>query len=384
MHLHSASLLVRYTETSNAPMRLVFVVDSFMVGGSELAALRTFRLLCARASISVVHFHADGPLLAEYRAMGADMHHVPLYSMRDPRNLISVYRLRTTILGLAPHVVHAQDGYSNMLLLAASGLGSRWGWITSRRWLDQIVRPMHARLNDLAFRRSAAVTVNSDVVATHMIEKENIPADKIVVVPNFVEVPVARRAPAEASDETPVTIGMVSRLTAIKRHDVALRALRILRNGGLTPKLVIVGDGEAREEICQLTAELGLTDQVTLAGERHGGATLHMDFDISLATSDSEGSPNSVLEAMAAGRPVVATDVGGTRDLVRDGEHGFLVPRRNPEAVAAALRTLILDTQSRIRLGANGRKTAVDQHAPVVIEAKLLTLYERVARARAC
>lgn len=377
-----ASLLVIYTEPSDVMMRLVFVVDSFMVGGSELAALRTFRLLRDQATISVVHFHPDGPLLAEYRAMDADMHHVPLYSMRDPRNLISVYGLRRTIAALAPHVVHAHDAYSNMLLLAVSSLGSQWGWISSRRWLDQIVRPVHARLNDLAFRRSAAVTVNSEAVAAHMVTRENVPAHKIVVIPNFVDVPVVTTAPAEADERAPVTIGMVSRLTPIKRHDVALRALRILRDGGLAPRLVIVGDGIAREQIENLAAELGLAEQVLLVGERHGGAKLHIEFDISLATSDSEGSPNSVLEAMAAGRPVVATDVGGTRDLIRHGENGLLVPRRDPEAVATALRSLILNPSSRSRLATAGRKTAIDHYSPAVIEAKLLTLYERVARGR--
>jgi L-malate glycosyltransferase len=211
-----------------------------------------------------------------------------------------------------------------------------------------------------------------------MTQVEQVPASQIAVIPNFVDVPSeAREWPSESSRS--VTIGMVSRLTPIKRHDVALRAVKALLEEGHDLRLHIVGDGESREAIARLIAELDLSAHVTLLGELRGGAALHQTFDISLATSDSEGSPNSVLEAMAAGRPVVATDVGGTRNLIRHGTDGFLVPAGSPQSVATALRDLITDPALRHRFGNAGRSRAKQDYSPEAVSARLLALYQSIA-----
>jgi glycosyltransferase involved in cell wall biosynthesis len=358
-------------------MRLVYVIDSFMLGGSELAALRTFRLLRPFAEISVVHFHADGPLLAEYRAEDAALYHVPVFGMRDVRNLASLTRLHRLLASLKPDVIHSHDAYSNMATLATQWPMHRTPWISSRRWLDQIVRPSHARLNRVAFRHSSAVAVNSSAVAKWMLDHESVSAEKLVVIPNFVDVPELTTEPAPSSHRR-VIIGMVSRLTPVKRHDIALHALRLLVDQGFDVGLVVIGEGTSRPEIEQMVCNLHLTDRVTFLGEQRGGARLHLQFDICLSTSDSEGSPNSVLEAMAAGRPVVATDVGGTRDLIRHSLDGYLVPAGEPRAVADAIRMLLLQPANIERMGAAGRQRALKDFSPAAISKLLLSLYNRV------
>jgi glycosyltransferase involved in cell wall biosynthesis len=360
-------------------MHIAFVLDSFYIGGSELAALRTYTLLAQDCTVSVIHFQTDGPLYDEYRKAGASMYHLPLYSITDPRNILAVQRLRRLLFRLAPDVVHSHDAYSNMVMLGASFPTQRIPWVTSRRWLDQIVRPLHARLNHRAFLRSSAVVVNSASVATFMAQEEGIPAGRTVMIPNFVDVPDDSRG-LPADRDGIVTIGMVSRLTRIKRHDIAIRAVRQLRDAGLAVQLVIVGDGDARTAIETLVRELELLDAVILVGERRGGATLHLDFDVSLATSDSEGSPNSVLEAMAAGRPAVATDVGGTGDLIASGVDGFLVAPGDVGAVAAALSALVTDRALRVRVGAAAREKALREYSAARTRETLLSLYQRISR----
>lgn len=358
-------------------MRLVFVIDSFLIGGSELAALRTFQLFRNSADIAIVHFHCEGPLLDEYRQLDAEMHHVPLFGIRDPRNLLALARLRTLLRRIRADVVHSHDAYSNMVMLAAQWPGFRTPWVSSRRWLDQIVRPSHARLNHTAFLRSHAVTVNSPSVARHMVSAEAVPLSQIVVVPNFVEIPSGVSS-LPAQTHSHVTMGMVSRLTPVKRHDVALKAIRILVDEGHDVRLEIIGEGPNKAVIEQCISDLALGDRVALLGEKRGGATLHLGFDISLATSDSEGSPNSVLEAMAAGRPVVATDVGGTRDVLRSGIDGMLVPPGDPMAVAAALRPLVQSSELRATYGKSGRERAATEFSPAAITKTLGGLYERL------
>jgi L-malate glycosyltransferase len=358
-------------------MRVAYVVDSLAVGGSELAALRTFALLRARAEIHVFHMHRDGPLRREYLALGARLSHVETFGIRDPRNVGVFIKFRRSLASIGAEVVHSHDSYSNMLVLASQLPVANVSWISSRRWLDQIVRPSHARLNRIAFRRAAAVTVNSRTVAEHMVARERIAPSQIEVIPNFVE-PLVEWHGAPSDHHDYITIGMVSRLTPIKRHDLAIRAVRQLIDTGVKVRLHIVGDGEARAGIERLVGELQLQDCVTLVGERRGGPSLYTMFDIGLSTSDSEGSPNSVLEAMAAGRPVVGTDAGGTRDLLRDGVDGFVVPVGEVDALTDALRRLVRDRDLRKSLGRNAYRRAVSDFSPDAIAVRLMALYERV------
>lgn len=358
-------------------MRLIFVIDSFMIGGSELAALRTYKLLRETHEIAIVHFHDDGPLYKDYQDAGAEMHHVPLFGFRDPRNVAALLRLRKLISELQPDLLHSHDAYSNMVVLAA--LWPRFGtpWVSSRRWLDQIVRPTHARLNHIAFTKCSAVTVNASTVANHMVEAEGIERTRLAVIPNFVEIP-AETVTWPYKRNGFFTVGMVSRLTPIKRHDIAVHALRRLIDEGLDVRLSIVGDGESRHAIQAQVEELGLSSRVELKGELRGGAALHADFDISLSTSDSEGSPNSVLEGMAAGRPIVATDVGGTRDVLRPGVDGLLVPPGDSGAVADALRTIIVRRDLLHAYGDAGRARAVAEFSPDAIAERLDALYAKL------
>ena len=295
------------------------------------------------------------------------------------RNLGAILRLRTLLSRMQPDVVHSHDSYSNMVVLAALLPNFPTPWVASRRWLDQYVRPSHAQINRLAFRSSSAVAVNSDAIAAHMVRSERIPASKVVVIPNFVELPVETMIPDADIERKRIIVGMVSRLTPVKRHDLALQAIAKLIAAGLHVDLVIVGEGESRADILAAVAAHSLSNHVRLVGDKRGGAQIHLDFDIVLSTSDSEGSPNSVLEAMAAGRPVVATDVGGTRDLVRDGVDGFLVAAGDVEAMTEALKRLVLDPELRSTIGAAGRLRADTYFSPASVSAKLLALYDKIS-----
>src|SRR5262249_9557960 len=144
-----------------------------------------------------------------------------------------------------------------------------------------------------------------------------------------------------------LVIGIVASLLAIKDHATLLRALGLLAPEWPTARLVVVGQGPELDDLRRLASELGVASVVRFAGLRPQGPSFHFLFDISVLSSVSEGFPNSLVEAMAAGRPIVATDVGGVRDAVRDRENGLLVPPRAPAAFADALRTLLRDAGLR-------------------------------------
>jgi glycosyltransferase involved in cell wall biosynthesis len=171
----------------------------------------------------------------------------------------------------------------------------------------------------------------------------------------------------------------VGRLAPPKRPDVAVRALAVLRRTHPEATLDVVADGPQLAETEALVAELGLGDGVRLLGKRDDVPELLSRAQCFLLTSDYEGCPYTILEAMAAGVPVVTTRAGGLGEIVRDGETGLLADLGSPESVAAALEC-VLDDPARARaLGEAGRARARERYSLVRMVRETTELYEAVA-----
>jgi len=151
-------------------------------------------------------------------------------------------------------------------------------------------------------------------------------------------------------------IGHVARLTAAKDQETLLRAFARVVESRPTARLVMVGDGELRGRLVGLSAELGLGESVRFAGFRPDIQRLLPAFDLFVLSSHEEGLPISLLEAMAAGRPVVATAVGCIPELVSSGERGLVVPPRHPEKLADAILKLFSDDSARARYAQAGKR----------------------------
>jgi glycosyltransferase involved in cell wall biosynthesis len=171
-------------------------------------------------------------------------------------------------------------------------------------------------------------------------------------------------------------VGCVARLVPVKDHATLVEAFAIVRAEHPELHLVLVGDGECRRELEAQVERLGLTGAVTFTGELRGGGNHHRAFDISALTSLSEGFPNSLVEAMAAGVPVVATAVGGSVDAVAEGETGFLVPPRNAGALALALRRLAEDPALRATFGSAARERARTMYGAAPALRALQSMYD--------
>lgn len=162
-----------------------------------------------------------------------------------------------------------------------------------------------------------------------------------------------------------LVIGTVGRLTAVKDQQTLLRAVAELRR--IAPalfrrvRLVIVGDGPLHQTLNDLIEKYELGETTWLPGDRDDVPELLAAMDLFVLPSLGEGISNTVLEAMAAGLPVIATAVGGNVELVADGVNGRLVPAANPPVLAAALKTLLEDDRSRLRQGANARQRVCER-----------------------
>jgi glycosyltransferase involved in cell wall biosynthesis len=218
----------------------------------------------------------------------------------------------------------------------------------------RLVNPLLARLGGTMFAVSSALR-NS------MVE-EGFPSTRIGVVLNGIEpgeLPTeadrcAARAELGLSSEA-LVVGTVARLNPVKDLGTLIRGFGTLRRGQPQATLVIVGDGQERRGLEVIVRRLGLTGAVRFAGQRDDARKLLPAFDIFANSSISEGVSLTILEAMAAGVPVVATRVGGTPEVIEHGKTGLLVPARSPDAFAHAFRSLADDAAERRVLGGRGR-----------------------------
>ena len=187
---------------------------------------------------------------------------------------------------------------------------------------------------------------------------------RIHVVPNGVEVPDTAawdrkrlREVACVNDSLPVVLG-AGTIFSQKGFAYLAEAVALLRRRNVLVHAAIAGDGDARD-LTALIGRLGISPYVHLLGPRSDVPELMYGADVFVLTSIDEGLPNVVLEAMSVGTPVVAADAGGTGEIITDGKDGFVVPARNPEAIAERIAGLVNDTALREKIGSAGKRTVM-------------------------
>jgi glycosyltransferase involved in cell wall biosynthesis len=257
--------------------------------------------------------------------------------------------------------------YSNIIgqpLGALAGIPIRVA--SQRNRLDAL--PAIVRLADRLIanspipRRMVAVSESN---RRYCVEVQRIRPSKLLVIENGIDIADLPAPAPDAVDRLRGDLGlaagtfvvtMVARLHLQKDHDCLLRAIAAVVDELPTMRVLLVGDGALKDQLAGRITTLGLGTQVKLLGERRDVAAILALSDLFVLSSRWEGMPNAILEAMAAGLPVLATRVDGTVDVVRDGETGVLVPPGDDRGLAAALLALGRDPARRRALGAAGRR----------------------------
>lgn len=283
-----------------------------------------------------------------------------------------------------PDIVQTHNVKSHFLM-RYSGLWRKYPWIAFHHGYvttDAKMR-LYNQLDRWSLRKAAhLVTVCGPF--RQQLESRGISAERITVRHNAInpfEAPrpadieaVRRSIPCPVS--SPLLL-MVSRLSHEKGHVDLLEALAILKRNGRKFHTVIVGEGHERAAIKSARKRLGLQDDVTLTGHRDNVRPYFAIANLYLMPSHSEGSPNSLLEAMAAGVPCVASNVGGIPEIMTDERTGLLTPERNPEVLAKAIERLLADPALGAALAANARAETA-RFTPDAYHAGMVQVYRHV------
>lgn len=372
------------------PIRVVYCIDNMQVGGTELNAVRTAeRLDRRRFALSVVCIRENGPLMARYKHAGIPVHSFPMDSLLGTESIRQATRLIRLFRSEGTEVVHSHDAYTSVYGTMCARLAGVRGVIASRRsWYSPHLQGRILRANRIAYRFADRVVGNSPSVSRLVESEGGIKASRIVTIPNFLDPesfePIAPEDRRRMLDAVGVpggafVVGIVARLSTVKDHATLLRAVASLRDRIPALHCVLVGDGPERGAIESQARSLGIADIVHLAGERTQPPNLHALFDVSVLCSTTEAFPNSVLEAMAAARPVVATDVGGTPDAVHEGTTGLLVRPSDPSRLADAIFRLYNEPALRVKLGNAGCAAARAGYSADAVIAKVEALYTQLA-----
>ncbi len=364
-------------------MRLLAYTDSPEVGGAELALGYLLGALSEEIDVGVLATNADvASAIAGARTC------VSVATVRNPHGASDGAALRehlSAIRAFAPDILHANQAWPFACAYGElAGLLARGTRVLA---VDHLplgvsvprVRRMGRRL--LARALGAHIAVG-DRCARMVEEIVGLPRDSVIAVPNGVPLcspdsGVARRVEhggRGASAGAGLVVGSLGRLTEQKGYDLLVQALPVLTGA----RIVLVGDGPERAALERMARELEVADRLTITGWVTDAPSYLSEFDVFALPSRWEGMPLGILEAMHAGLPVVATDVGSVAEVISDGDTGYVVSSDDLAALGDRLRRLLDAPALRARMGERGQALARERYTDTAMARRYEDVYGRM------
>ncbi|MBI3231470.1 MAG: glycosyltransferase [Candidatus Doudnabacteria bacterium] len=370
--------------------RVLQLVDSFNQGGSERQAVQLMRLLheSGEYEVFVACLSEQGPLRREVESLGlGEIPVFPLTSFHDPNFAAQMVRFVRYLRDQKISIVQSSDFYTNIFGMPGAWLAGVPVRIAARRESGKR-SALKRRIERGAYRLAQAVIANCEAVRDELIA-EGVPEKKVITSYNGLE--LARFKPRQdlqrqqqmaslglpqLADRRLVT--MVANLRPVKDQMTFLRAARQVRDAVPDAAFCLAGEGELLEPLREQAATLGLAEDVFFPGRCEQVADLLALSDVGVLSSASEGFSNAIIEYMAAALPVVATDVGGAREAVIEGETGFLIPAGDSELLADRVVELLKNAAQAHSMGKQARQIVEEKFSSSALFERTRLLYERL------
>jgi glycosyltransferase involved in cell wall biosynthesis len=383
---------------THAMLRVLHVLDSLQIGGTEWQCLSLIRDLDRNRYGNVfVCFNAAGPLLEILRAAGVPSQPLPFRGFRRPAGLRDLFRLAAFMRRQRIDIVQAYGFYSNVPAILAGRIAGVPILLASRRDMGEFLTRAQRLIEKAIFHLADRVVVNATAIKEDLLKLRQARQEKIAVIPTGVDLHRFDRPMRESSgnDAPPwagkgKVVAMVATFREQKDHPGFLRAAKRILEIDPTVVFVLGGGRFAGSAICEhlekeakrLTRELGIASSVWFLGAvdpREIPSLLrHVDISV-LVSRGNEGIPNTILEAMAAGKPVVTTDSGGCREAVEHNVTGFLVPPGDVDQLAERIHCLLCNSQKAIQMGEAGRERVETEFSLTRMRDRFSALYEDLA-----
>lgn len=361
---------------ANRGQSIEMILPSLEIGGMERMVAQLATLLHARGWLVGVTCISDkGELFPSLRDQGVAVRFEPIGrgEWLGPKVLIR------HLSQAQPSVLHTHSGFwlRGMMAGLRAGVPRRVHTVHGLYVPEPWTFPVEIRI---AGRLSTRIVAVSDEIRRHLLRRGVLPGNRVMTVPNGVDVDEYRPGGRTGFREglgfakQAVVVGTIARLNAIKNLRMAVDTVATCARQGIDMHFVAIGDGPDRDSLQARAAEQGITDRVHLMGMSTSTSAWYREFDFFVNTSFKEGTSLSLLEAMSTGLPCVATAVGGNSDVLDAGRAGVLVPSDDSQALAEALLTLLRDPVRREGLGRAARDRVVQHYS---LDA-MVTAYERI------
>jgi glycosyltransferase involved in cell wall biosynthesis len=361
-------------------IKLLKFVANFGIGGTERHVVNLGKALdSSRFEVHFACLKRWGPFLGEIEARQMPISEYRIKSFYDYRSLGQQLRFAQDVRDRSIHIVHAYNVYANVFAIPAARLAGVPVVVASIRDTGVYLTPIQKRVQRMMCRLAGCILVNAEAVRQHLIG-EGYRQERIVVIRNGVD--VSRFAGKHNGGQLRAELGLppraplvatLARLNRLKGMEYFLEAAVRVAKRIPEARFLVVGDdlragsgvlqdgAGSRTALQRHAVELGLGGRVVFTGFRLDVPELLSETAVFVHPSLSEALPNVVLEAMAAGAPVVATRVGGTPEAVEEGVTGLLVPPRDAPALAQAICKLLQSPDLASRFGQAGRQRVAEQ-----------------------
>ena len=376
----------------NRPITVLYLIDTYIsVPESPLRAGAEKQLYLLASSLNpekfrpiIVQLSPDTSFqVASGNLEGLELFHFPTGKLYSLNGLRQINHLLSLTKNKKVDMIHTFFEKSEVMGWLAMRLSGTPVWITSRRDLGFKRKKIYDKIFRMTSKDCKKCIANCNAVREQAIQQENLPPGKIEVIYNGLDLSeyqqILKTKPLREElgvvNGAPL-VGLIANFNfEIKGHIYFLGSAKKILEKVPNAKFVLVGDGPLRPRYEEVARELKIKRGVFFLGNRADVPNIISNLDVSVLSSTSEGLSNVILESMAAGKPVVATNVGGSKEMIQDGVTGYLVPPSDSQSMAAAIINLLQNPDKAIAMGSAGREVVKDRFTVETMVKKYEELY---------
>lgn len=360
--------------------KILIFIGSLNIGGTEKQLVKILKYLNKFFTIQVFTIQEKGSLCKELESIGIKVIEPKYYFLNNKFffYFFLIVQIFLLVVKLKPKIIHYYLPHSYLIAGIPLSVFFRIKKIMSRRSLNNYQKkyPFVKYIEILLHKQMNIITSNSNAISRQLIEQEYVKKEKILLIRNGVDIPNLKK---KLISRKIINILCVANFIPYKNHRFLIESLSMISNK-LDWELYLIGKDNFNytEKYKNLAKKLGIDRKIKFHGPQNNIKKFLKKADIGILTSDEEGCSNSILEYMSFSLPVIATRVGGNKDLVKHKHSGFLVETGNKKSLVDYLSRLIKNKNLRIKFGLEGLKIVKEKFTVKELHNQNLKLYEKL------